>query len=143
MLNELCNICGWKSFYVLMEAVKQDRGHRGKQEQRKIYSKMGFTTLLSLFFLIGPILPPQARWQPTVARRPQTVFIWLQQNNCLELCTQKHRESRGDQPRFRLHVSEREQERPRWTNARQEERKQTGLTKHSTASSSQNFLIRV
>lgn len=61
-----------------------------KQEQRKIYSKMGFTTFLSLLFLIGPILPPQARWQPTVARRPQTFFIWLQQNNGLELSTQKH-----------------------------------------------------
>lgn len=38
----------------------------------------------------GPILPPWAWWQLTVARRPQTPFFFrVQQNNCIVFYCQK------------------------------------------------------
>lgn len=51
--------------------------------------KEGFTTFISLL-LISTILPPWARWQLTVARRPLSSFFQLVQlNNCIGLSCQK------------------------------------------------------
>lgn len=51
--------------------------------------KNGLATSTSLL-LTGPILPPWAWWQLTVARRPETSFLQLvQQNNCIVFSCQK------------------------------------------------------
>lgn len=50
--------------------------------------KTGLATSTSLL-LTGPILPPWAWWQLTVARRPETFLQLVQQNNCIVFSCQK------------------------------------------------------
>lgn len=51
--------------------------------------KKELATLISLL-LIGPVLPPWAWWQLTVARRPETSLLQMvQQSNCIVFCCQK------------------------------------------------------
>lgn len=57
--------------------------------QTEIRRKKELATFTSLL-LIGPALPPWAWRQLTVARRPETSFLQMvQQNNCIVFCCQK------------------------------------------------------
>lgn len=59
------------------------------QKKQKPEEKKELATFISLL-LIGPVLPPWAWWQLTVARRPETSFFQMvQQNNCIVFCCQK------------------------------------------------------
>lgn len=56
------------------------------ERKQKPKEKNTFTSLL----FTGPILPPWAWWQLTVARRPETSFLQsVQQNNCIVFSCQK------------------------------------------------------
>lgn len=80
-------MCWWK-------LVKQPGGYCGRRNKNNRRCTVKRDTPLFapfFFFLIGPILPPQAWWQPTVARRPETFFLWLQKNNNKSLISKTYR----------------------------------------------------